>query len=124
MIKQQILVFLLRWLVSSATMWLCISLFGQITDDNSNGFWLYVAAGLVFSLVNSIVKPLATMFSLPLIILSMGIFTFILNIAMVALTIWILPHVTMNFWGAVLSTILISLINGLVNFLVPAYNKK
>ena len=123
MIKQQILVFLLRWIVSSAAMWLCISLFGQLKDI-SNSFWIYVGAGLVFSLVNSIVKPLATMFSLPLIILSMGIFTFILNIAMVGLTIWILPHVTMDFWGAALSTIVISLINGLVNFLVPAYNKK
>ena len=122
MIKQQILVFLLRWIVSSAAMWLCISLFGNLTNVE-NSFWLYIGAGLVFSLVNSIVKPLATMFSLPLIILSMGVFTFILNIAMVGLTIWILPHVTMDFWGAVLSTIVISLINGLVNFLVPAYNK-
>lgn len=123
MIKQQIFVFLLRWAVSSAAMWLCISLFGHIVDSESN-FWLYVGAGLIFSLVNSIVKPLATVLSLPLIILSMGIFTLILNIAMVGLTIWILPHVTMDFWGATLSAIVISLINSLVNFLVPAYNKK
>ncbi|MBQ6394406.1 phage holin family protein [Candidatus Saccharibacteria bacterium] len=123
MIKQQILVFLLRWLVSSATMWLCITLFGQVTDTE-NSFWLYVVAGLVFSLVNSIVKPLATVLSLPLIILSMGLFTLILNIAMVGLTIWILPHVSMSFWGVALSSIVISIINSLVNFLVPSYNKK
>jgi len=123
MIKQQILVFLLRWLVSSATMWLCITLFGQVTDTE-NSFWLYVVAGLVFSLVNSIVKPLATVLSLPLIILSMGLFTLILNIAMVGLTIWILTHVSMSFWGVALSSIVISIINSLVNFLVPSYNKK
>lgn len=122
MIKQQILVFLLRWAVSSATMWLCINLFGEITD-NANNFWGYLTAGLIFSLVNSIVKPLATTFALPLIILSMGVFTILLNVAMVALTIWILPDVKMDFWGAFLSTIVISLINSLVNFLVPSYNR-
>ena len=43
---------------------------------------------------------------------------------MVALAIWLLPGVEMGFWGVVGSTIIISLINGLVNFLVPAYNEK
>lgn len=123
MIKQQILVFLLRWAVSSVAMWLCIKLFGEVTDG-TDSFWLYLAAGLVLSLVNSIVKPLATTFALPLIILSMGIFTILVNVAMVALTIWILPDVKMDFWGALFSTIIISLINSLVNFLVPSYNKK
>lgn len=123
MIKRQILVFLLRWLVSSAGMWLCITLFGHITDDTNSSFWLYATAGLIFSLVNSIVKPLATMISLPLIILTMGIFTLLLNIAMVALTIWLIPNVEMGFWGAALSTLVLSLINSLVNFLLPEYNK-
>lgn len=103
-------------------MWLCINLFGNITDA-TNSFWLYLVAGLIFSLVNSIVKPLATTFALPLIILSMGIFTILLNVAMVALTIWILPGVNMDFWGAFFSSIIFSLINSLVNFLVPSYNK-
>ena len=122
MVKQQILFFLLRWLVSSTAMWLCINLFGVVTGEQN--IWLYVAAGLVFSLVNSFVKPLATLISLPLIILSLGVFSLIVNVAMVALTIWIIPGVQMGFWGVVGSTILISLINGLVNFLVPAYNEK
>lgn len=122
MIKRQILVFLFRWLVSSTGMWLCINTFGQITGSADNP-WLYISAGLIFSLVNSVVKPLATLFALPLIILSLGIFALLVNIAMVALTIWLLPEVTMGFWGVVFSTLAMSLINSLVNFLVPAYNK-
>ena len=122
MVKQQILFFLLRWLVASTAMWLCINLFGVITGEQN--VWLYVTAGLVFSLVNSFIKPLAQLISLPLIILTLGVFSLIVNIAMVALTIWILPGVEMGFWGVVGSTIVISLINGLVNFLVPAYNEK
>ena len=95
-------------------------LFGHI--HTTDVFVLFIVAGLIFSLVNSIVKPLLTLLALPLIILSMGIFTIILNIAMVGLTIALLPGVDMGFGGAVLTTIIMSLLNGLVNFLVPDYN--
>jgi putative membrane protein len=120
MIKNQFLVFLFRWLVSSCGMWLVINLFGTIDSNVSGGIWLYVVAGLVFSLVNSIVRPLTTLLSLPLIILSMGIFTLIINIAMMALTIWLLPGVHITFWGAFAGTITMSLLNGLINLLVPS----
>lgn len=123
MIKRQILVFLLRWLTSSAAMWLCLNLFGKISE-NANHLPLYIIAGLILSLVNSIVKPLATTFALPLIILSMGLVTLLLNVAMVALTVKLLPDVEMSFWGACFSTIIVSLLNSLVNFLVPSYNKE
>ena len=121
MVKNQILIFLLRWAFSSAGMWLCITLFGHLSSEPT--FWLFVVAGLVFSLVNSIVKPLATLISLPLIILNMGIFVVIINTAMVGLTIWIMPGVEIGFGGAVLSALTMSMINYLVNLLVPEYNR-
>ena len=120
MIKKQLLVFMFRWLVSTAGMWLTINWFGLIDTGVTNNIWLYVVAGLVFSLVNSIVRPLATLFSLPFIILSMGIFTILINIAMMALTIWILPGVHIDFWGSFLGTITMSVVNGLVNLIVPS----
>jgi len=123
MIKKQLLLFLFRWLVSSTAMWVCITWFGEISRETET-IWLYIAAGLIFSLVNTTVKPILTILSLPFIILTMGIFILILNAAMVGLTIWILPDVHMNFGAAVLSAIVISIINFLVNLLVPAYNKK
>lgn len=123
MVKQQILVFLLRWLVSSAGMWLCITWFGQISDPTSD-VWIFIVAGLIFSLVNAIVKPIVTLLALPLIIVTMGIFTIIVNAAMVGLTIWILPGVSISLGGAILSSLVMSLINGLVNFLVPSYTKR
>lgn len=123
MIKTQIAVFLLRWLASSFGMWICITLFGTITDPTYD-IWLFVIAGLVFSLVNAVVKPLLTMMALPLIIVTLGIFTFIINIAMIALTVWIIPEVQMGFGGTFLSAIVMGMINSLANFLVPSYNSK
>ena len=122
MIKKQFLFFLLRWGISSLAMWVCISLFA--VSDSPHNTWFFVIAGLVFSLVNSFIKPLATMMALPLIIFTMGIFSLIVNIGMVALTFWLLPGVHVDFWGVVLSSIAISLINSLVNLLIPSYNKK
>lgn len=113
----------MRWLVSSTAMWICIKWFGTV-DPGGETPWLYISAGLLFSLVNTIVKPIATIFALPLIFITMGIFVLILNALMVALTIWLLPDVHMTFWGTVLSCLMISLINYLVNLMVPAYNKK
>ncbi len=123
MIKKQIALFLLRWLVSSTAMWVCFQWFATI-EPGTETPWLYIAAGLIFSLANTVVKPILTIFALPFIILTMGIFLLILNAAMVGLTVWLLQGVFMTPWQAILSSIVISLINFLVNLLVPAYNKK
>lgn len=122
MIKNQIIAFLLRWALSTLGMWISISLFGTIIGDYD--IWLFIFAGFVFSLVNALVRPLATTFALPLIALTMGLFTILINTAMVAITVWIIPEVTMDFWGATLSSIVMSIANGLVNFWLTAYNKK
>lgn len=119
MIKKQIVIFLLRWAASSLGMYLCITWLGTVSADASANFeqpWmLYVVAGLIFSLVNSIVKPLVKLLALPLAILTMGISTIIINTAMVVLTIHLLPGVEMDIWGAVISSIVMSVINSVLN---------
>lgn len=122
MVKHQLIAFVLRWVLSSFGMWISISLFGTIIGNYD--IWLFVAAGFIFSLVNAFVRPLATTFTLPLIILTMGLFTILINTAMVGLTVWIMPEVTMDFWGAVLASIVMSIANGLVNLWLAGYNKE
>lgn len=117
MLKQQSLSFAFRWLVSSAGMWLCITLFVPTVDHNN--FWLFATAGLIFSVVNAIIKPIVKIFALPFIIMTLGLFTLIVNGAMVALTIALLPTVSMTFGQAILSSIIMSLLNSLANFLAP-----
>lgn len=122
MIKQQIIAFLIRWILSTFGMWISINLFATVVGETN--LWLYVVAGLMFSLFNTFVRPLATTLALPLIILTMGLFTILINTAMVSLTIRFIPNVSMDFWGAVLSSLVMSLINGLVNFWSTPYNRK
>ncbi len=121
--KKQLTIFLVRWAVSSVAMYICINCFGGFKSGAEwmqTSFWLYLSAGLIFSLVNSIVKPIAKIISLPLIFLTLGLFTIIVNAAMVGLTILLIPGVTMTFGGAICSCLLISCINFLVNIAVPS----
>lgn len=120
MIKRQLIAFALRWMLSSVGMWISITLFGVIIGEYNA--MLFIIAGLIFSVVNALVRPVATTMTLPLIILTLGLFTLIINTAMVALTIALLPNVTMNFFGAVLSSMVMSVANGVVNFWVKPYN--
>lgn len=57
-------------------------------------------------------------FALPLAILTMGISTIIINTAMVVLTIYLLPGVEMDIWGAVISSIVLSVINSVLNLFI------
>lgn len=122
MIKKQLITFILRWAASSFGMYICITQLGTISPESQETFsepWLlFAAAGLIFSLVNSIVKPLVKILALPLAILTMGISTIIINTAMVMLTIYLLPGVDMSFWGAFISSAVMSVINAVLNLII------
>lgn len=123
MIKLQLFAFVLRWLASSIGMFFCLTYLGSINPEEvtilqTHGWMLYAAAGLIFSLINSIVKPLIKVFALPLAILTLGLSTLILNVAMVWLTIYLLPGVNMDFWGIAITSVVMSVINSILNFLI------
>ncbi len=123
MVRRQFLAFIIRWIISSIAMYICINFFGGFKEGAEwmrASFWLYLSAGLIFSLVNTVVKPIATIFALPLIFLTLGLFTLIVNAAMVGLTMLLIPGVTMSFGGAICSCLVISLINFLVNIGMPS----
>ncbi len=122
MIKKQALVFLLRCCASSLGMWLCISWFGHVSTPADAA--LFVSAGIIFSIINSVVKPLVKVMVLPLAIVTMGVSTILINVGMIWLTLHFLSGVEMSFWGFVASSVLMSLINGLVNLIMPSYNKQ
>lgn len=120
MIKKQFKGFLFRWIVSSIAMFVCLNVFGKFEDSAwllEHTWWYYVLAGLVFSLVNTLIKPLATIFALPFVILTLGAFMLIINALMMALTVSILPGVSMSLGGIVGSCIVVSIINWLANLL-------
>ena len=78
---------------------------------------------LIFGVVNALVRPIATLLSLPFIILTLGLFIFILNAAMLQLTSWLAGvfdlafHVEEFFWDAIWGSLIITFVSLLLGFL-------
>jgi putative membrane protein len=115
--KWQILVFVIRWVLNSFGLWVAVRLLGTGIENvevtaGTGGFLL---AGLIFSIVNSIFKPLAVILSLPAILLSLGLFVIIVNGALVYVSIALAPGISMSFFNSILTGIILSLINYIVS---------
>jgi len=84
-----------------------------------DGWVSALGAALVLGVLNAAVRPLLLLLSLPFILFTLGLFIFVVNAALLALAAWLVPgfHVA-GFWPAVLGSVVISLISGVLNFLV------
>lgn len=114
--KQQFLIFVVRWVLNSFGLWLAVTLLSHIATIHSTvGFWGYLLAGLIFSLVNSILKPILVILSLPAILFSLGLFMVIVNGLLVYISVALTPNLGMSFWAAILTGIILSLVNYIVS---------
>lgn len=115
--RRQFIIFLLRWLLNSFGLWLAVRLFGTGYEIETidAGVSVFLLAGLIFSLVNSILRPVVIVLSLPAILVTLGLFTFIVNGLMVYISLYLTPGLQMKFWHSVLTGIVLSLINYIVS---------
>lgn len=112
--------FLTRWLVCSLGLWIAAGfLGGSITYGNEAG--VIITAGLVLAIVNTVIKPILVIFSLPVILLSLGLFMIVINglTVFLASKLYTPLHIT-NFWAAIFAGMMI----GLVNYLISAILKE
>lgn len=108
--------FLTRWLVCSLGLWIAAGfLSSSITYDSK--LRVIIIAGLVLAIINVIIKPILVIFSLPAILLTLGLFMIFINglTVFIASKLYTPLHIT-NFWAAVFAGMVI----GLVNYLVTA----
>ena len=81
-------------------------------------WWALLVAGLVFTIVNFFVKPVLAVLSIPFIVVTFGIFYFLINVLMIYLTHWIVPQFTIaTFWWAALAAVIVSAVNGILHVL-------
>lgn len=115
--KQQFFVFIIRWILNSFGLWVAVRIFGTgySNDELISGVWVFLFAGLIFSVVNSILRPIVIILSLPAILLSLGLFTIVVNGLMVYISLKLAPDINMTFWNSVLTGIVLSLVNYIVS---------
>jgi len=116
--KKQITFFITRWLLNSLGLWVAVRLLGTGYDnvEVTTGFFGFLIAGLIFSIVNSVFRPFVVIVSLPLILLTLGLFMIVVNGLMVYISLKLAPGITMDFFNSILTGIIL----GLVNYIVSA----
>ncbi len=82
-------------------------------------WWSLLIAAAVFTLVNMWVKPILTLLSLPFIIVTLGLFLFLLNILMLYITDWLTDFDLRSFGAAALAAIVVSVVNWVLGMLLP-----
>lgn len=118
----------LTWLATNVaalavTLWLVpgIWLAGPTngSEEVKHKLWPLIVVALILGIVNYFVKPIAKILSLPVIILTLGLFLLVINAAMLGLTAWIMGHSRIGFhvdgfWPAVLGGLIFAIVGMVV----------
>ena len=106
--------FFVRILVLAITVFLISYLFpGLIEVDN---FVTALIVALVLAIINAFVRPVVLILTLPINLLTLGLFTFVINALMLMLTSAIVPDFRVqSFWTAMIASILISIVNAFIS---------
>lgn len=85
-----------------------------------------LGVGLLFGVLNSVVRPLLQILSIPLILVTLGLFLLVINAIMLWMTSWLAGVLTLDFnvatffWDAVLGSIIVSVVGMVTGTLLPA----
>ena len=88
---------------------------GYANNNDTAGFFGFLLAGLIFSVANSLFKPLLVIVSLPAILLTVGLFTHVVNGILVYISLAIAPGISMSLGNSIITGIILSLINYIVS---------
>jgi putative membrane protein len=111
--------FIVKTLANAAALAVAVWLLDKITlsgGSTANKVLTLTLVALLFGVLNLIVKPLVKLFSLPLLILSLGLFALVINALMLLLTSWFADKLDLSFhvegfWTAVLGGLIISVVS-------------
>ena len=129
--------FLLRVLVNALAIWVAAwllpgmgieadpSVVAAVGSPTAAAVLAYLFVGLVFGVVNAVVRPVLALLSLPITCLTLGLFAIVVNAAMLWLTSWLSSFTPLRleidsfFWTAVLATLIIGAVSLVMGWIVP-----
>ena len=105
-----------RWIINAAALLLVAYLYPGVTVAS---FWAAMLAALVLGLVNALIRPLLVLLTLPVTVLTLGLFLFVIN----ALMCWLAAEIVSGFrvtgfWAALIGSVLYSLITLITSWLL------
>lgn len=107
---------IVRWLINALALYVTALLLPGI---ELRGIGATLIAAAVLGIVNAVIRPILTVLTLPLTIVTLGLFTFVVNALMLLLTSAVVPgFVVRGFWSAVVGAIVLSIISFLLSHLI------
>ena len=121
------MLFLLQLLINAVALWVAI----QVVDgiDHRGSWWSLLLVALVFGVLNASVRPLLKLLSLPILILTLGLFIFVINALMLRLTGWVsgllgLGFYVEGFWAALFGGLIVSGVSLMLSIFTGARKMK
>lgn len=107
---------LIRTLVVALGLWLASVLVPGIAVA---GPWTLLGAALLLGIVNAVLRPVLVLLTLPVTVVTLGLFVLVINAAMLALVAWVFEGFTIaGFWPALFGAIIVSLTGWLASYLI------
>lgn len=115
--SRNISIFVVRWVLNSLGLWVAVQLFGTGYNnlEVTAGIIGFMIAGLIFSLINAVLKPFVVILSLPAILVTLGLFMLVVNGFLVYISLALAPGIKMSFSHSILAGIILSLVNYIVS---------
>lgn len=122
--------FLIKVAVNAVALWVAALVVSGVNLAEGSATWTskvvtIVLVALLFGLVNAVIKPIAKLLSFPAIVLTLGLFTFIVNAFMLQITEWISGAIGLSFtirhffWDAVFAAVIITLVSWVLSVVLP-----
>jgi len=105
-----------RWAFNVAALFVTAWILSGVSYGND--WWTLLIAAVVFTLANAFVKPVLAVLSIPFIVVTLGIFYFLINVLMLYVTDWVVGDFEIKtFWWGVLAAIIVSIVNGILHMI-------
>ena len=110
--------FVVACAVNALALWVASALWDGV---DIHGWGGYVIGAAVLAIANTMIKPVLALLTLPLIVVTLGLFLLVINIAMVALAEWIAPDFSVDgFWSYVGVVFIVWIVNWAAHVLLDA----
>ncbi|MFM8320479.1 MAG: phage holin family protein [Chloroflexota bacterium] len=122
--------FLIRWITVAIALFVTASIMPGINIQGTSGWISVTIMALVLGLVNAFIRPILTFLSCGLLLVTLGLFMFVIN----AITFWLSAWIATNwfnagfsvdsFWAALWGSIVVSIISFLISLVLPDFNSR
>ena len=110
------------WAINAAALWAANGLWDGV---RIHGWAAYLIGSAVLGVANTIIKPVLAVLTLPLIIITLGFFYLVINIAMVALAEWIAPNFSVDgFWSYVGTIVVVCAVNWIADQILEGAERR